>query len=122
MECVIVDTSSIIFGISNSIDVFEKISEMLPGCVMLISNGVQRELKGIGLGKGRNSKYARISLELIGKKKLTVRRDDGNVDAWILKETASGKCAVCTNDTKLRRSLRQNGAKVLTLGMDGRLR
>ena len=122
MGCVIVDTSSILFGVSNNVDVFEKVSDAFPGSEIVISIGVLRELKGLSSGNGRNSRNAKVSLNLIAKKKLKVKRDNGIVDDWIRHESASGGCIVCTNDTKLRRALRQNGVNVLTLGRAGQLR
>ena len=121
-KSVIVDTSSIIFGLSKKHDVFSALEERFPGHSLLISQGILNEIKGIASGNGRYAKYAKTALEIINRnKKVEVSRSMAYPDSWIL-ESSSKAEAVCTNDIALKRELRNNGATVLSVAINGKLR
>lgn len=118
---VIVDTSSIVFGLSKKHDVFSAIEERFPGCSIRISQGILNEIKGIAKGNGRYAKSAKVALELIKNgKNMDIDTSRKYPDDWML-ENASGT-TICTNDAALKKELRKRGAKVLSISINGMLR
>jgi rRNA-processing protein FCF1 len=119
---VIVDTSSIIFGLSKKHDVFSALEERFPGYSLLISQGIMNEIKGIAGGNGRYAKYAKAALEIINRnKRIEISRSIAYPDSWILASSPKAE-AVCTNDIALKRELRRKGAAVLSMAINGKLR
>jgi rRNA-processing protein FCF1 len=120
MDGIIVDTSSILFAFSNRVDIFRRVKLQL-GLAPVVSEGVIRELKAKAQGGGRSRAYARLALDLIKNYGINVDKDSGYVDRWII---ASSKRygSVCTNDTKLRRALRNSGSAVYTISRSGEFR
>ena len=121
LRCIIIDTSSIIFGFSRGFDVFNAAEESLPGYTMVVSNGVLRELDSIGRSKRKSAKYAIVGRRE-AKKRCSVDEDNDEVDSWILFKAGKSGCTVCTNDMELKRKLKENGAQVVSMGANGELR
>ncbi len=120
MEGIVVDTSSILFALSNKVDIFGRIREEL-GMDPIISKGVVRELTKISKGRKANGKYAVVALKLIERHKVKTEPDSGYVDMWVL--TAARKAGyACTNDTALRRKIRAEGIKAYSVSRNGGLR
>lgn len=94
----------------------------MPDYAVVVSAGIIKELDKIASGGKRNAKDAKIALELIKKRGFMVKKEDYHVDDWIIKEALENKTMICTNDTALASSLRHSGAKVVSIGKDGRLR
>ncbi len=120
MNSIIVDTSSILFALSNKVDIFMAIKEQSSQEAVL-SQGVIKELTGIAASSKSKSKYARVALELIKKYGIKIEKDSGYVDKWIL-SYANKHINVCTNDTKLKKALRGRGIIVYSVSRDGILR
>jgi rRNA-processing protein FCF1 len=120
MSGIIVDTSSILFGLSKKIDVFESIEGQL-ALKPVISKGVLRELLSISQKKGAYRKYAAAALALIEKRKPEIDGDTGYVDGWIA-SSARKYGSVCTNDTKLKRILNAVGIKTYSIAIGGKLK
>lgn len=120
MESIIIDTSSILFGLSINVDVLKsaKTQLSLEPCV---SKGVLRELSSIANSRKANRKYASVATSLIKKYNIKICPDTEHVDRWILKSAHAVK-NVCTNDTILRKKLRQEGIIAYTISMDGEFR
>ncbi len=121
MRCIIVDTSSILFGFSNHVDVFEKIEWEFPECVALISKGVITELEKSSKSR-KQAAYAKAALLAVERHKLEISRSTGYVDDWIASESAKRRCLVCTNDIGLKARLKRTGIGTVSLSMNGRLR
>lgn len=120
MDHIIVDTSSILFGLSNRIDVFKKVGEQF-GLSPVISKGVFNELTALSKSRKSTSKYAKVALSLIDRYQIKMDENDIYVDKWILSAAkAYGK--VCTNDTKLKTALRARGITVYSISRDGILK
>lgn len=120
MESIIVDTSSILFALSNKMDIFEKISEQLQ-LKPIVSKGVVRELTAMSRGKAATRKYAKVAIGLIEWHSVKIDPDNTYVDDWILRVAKKTGC-VCTNDTKLRGALREKGINVYAISISGQLR
>lgn len=123
MKYLILDTSSIIFGLSNKINVFDSVNNQLPGYRILISKGVERELEKMGKGRSKYGKYAKVAIHLLKASSNIDRAEDTRfVDAWILKDSVALKAAVCTNDTKLKKALRAKGITAYSISRSGILK
>ncbi|MEM0087006.1 MAG: hypothetical protein QW774_01340 [Candidatus Micrarchaeaceae archaeon] len=121
-KVIIVDTSSMIFGIRNGIDIFDVLMSNFPGYKIIISKGILRELDGFSKSTRQISKYARLVLARISSSGITVDSDSGYADSWILRIAPEYSAIVCTNDIALKRKLEANGVKVLSISRKGLLR
>ncbi len=120
MGSIIVDTSSILFGLSKKVDVFESIEGQL-SLKPVISRGVLRELSSISQKKGTYRKHAAAALALIEKHKPEIDKDTGYVDGWVA-SSAHKYGSVCTNDMKLKRILKAVGIKAYSIAVGGTLK
>lgn len=122
MKLAILDTSSILFGLSNNIDPFERLRESFPDYKIVVSQGIVRELAEMSGSRKRQKVQAKIGLALIKKNLITVLKGDEYVDSWILGNVGRWECIVCTNDVRLKAKLKSRGVKVLSLSRGGMLR
>jgi rRNA-processing protein FCF1 len=120
MNGIIIDTSSILFALSNKVDIFKAVEEQSP-LEALVSEGVIKELAGIAGSSKSNSKYAGVALELIKRYQIKIERNSNYVDKWIL-GAAKRYMNVCTNDTRLKKALRVKGITVYSISRNGILR
>lgn len=95
------------------VDVFEELKKFGKPKFFTLSS-VVKELENLSSGKGKNSKYARIGLQLLEKNNVKIIASDGETDNEILK-TAEQGFVVCTQDKELRKRLVSNGIKVVFL-------
>lgn len=122
MDYVVVDTSSIIFGLSNKIDVFERIPEEL-NCKVVVSEGIVNELKKIGTGSGKFSKFGKVAIDLLKtNNKVKLVNDEEYVDNWIIDMAMKNGYKVCTNDIKLKKELKEMGIRAFSLSRNGAVR
>ena len=118
----IVDTSSIVFGLANGHDVFLSIKEHMPGYTPAVSEGILKELAGIKSRSARYGRYAGAALLIIAKDRIKTIPDWSGVDSWIYRAAKAEKCAVCTNDIALKRALKKEKIKVFSISRSGTLR
>jgi rRNA-processing protein FCF1 len=116
----IVDTSSILFALSNKVDIFNAVRAEL-GMTPMISKGVINELTRISNDTRANGRYAKVALRLIDRYGVKTDPDSGYVDDWMLSK-ANDPANFCTNDTKLRNALKGKGAKVYAISRSGEFR
>lgn len=122
MPYIIVDTSSIIFALSNNIDIFTKIRGMTSLRIM-VSKGVINELKRLASGRSRYAKHARVAISLLNSNPhIRVEQDSSYVDSWIQQTARQLSCSVCTNDIRLKRALKESKISVYSISRDGHLR
>ena len=122
MKVIILDTSSIIFGLSNRIDTFQRLKESFPTYRITIPYGVVRELKRIANGKKKEKLQARIGLGLIKEHAISVVSGREYVDTWIIKHSGSSDTIICTNDVELKQKLKGMGSKTISISRSGMLR
>ncbi len=123
MADLIIDTSALLFGISNRIDVIEAARRQIPGCRVLVSSAILGELSAIGRGRGRRGAMARAALAMLRSKKIDVVKEKRRVDDWILEFANCHRGTdVLTNDGKLTLRLRDSGATAYKLARSGALR
>ncbi|MDE1861159.1 MAG: hypothetical protein KGH72_05610 [Candidatus Micrarchaeota archaeon] len=122
MPVLIVDTSSILFAMSNHKDVFGIIKDEMPARNAVISQGIVNELTSIARKSTKNSKYARVAISLLNRhSNIKIEPDSTYVDGWIMRAAEALSCAVCTNDTKLKKALRLKNIKVYSISRNGTL-
>ncbi len=122
----IIDTSSILFGLKYNKNIFDVLLENddYSHLKLLISKGVVRELKKFSNSSKKLKLQANIALNTIKNKNRNITVVDSNtyVDSWILSESSSGKYIICTNDIKLRKKLKSMGVAVISITNSGKLR
>jgi rRNA-processing protein FCF1 len=120
---IILDTSSILFAMEGRKSALDTVMLKHPGKRILISEGVIKELTGIGSGNGKRAATARACLGILKLKNVEVDKNKGNVDLWIL-ERAKEKDVYCviTNDTELFNKLRSKHIAVFKLSRNGMLK
>lgn len=122
MEWVLVDTSSILFGMEHARSAMEAARSRFPGRRPLVSKGIIKELGKLSLNKGNKGAAAKAALAEITLKRIDVENIIGNADSWILaKAGASEGTVVVTNDTALARRLLARRAIVYKMSRSGRL-
>jgi rRNA-processing protein FCF1 len=102
------------------VDIFQAAVDEL-GLQPVISQGVVRELKRISEGGKPSSKYAKAAMKLIEVHRTKMYPDSSYVDSWIMAK-AHEIGNVCTNDTKLRKELKQNGVAAYAISRSGKFR
>ncbi len=120
-KCIVIDTSSIIFGFSHMVNIFDSIQNTMPDCTMVASIGILRELSGIGHSTKRSSPYANVGLVQV-LKRCRVIKDNSSVDSWITKYSIKHNCSVCTNDIELKQKLKDKGISTYSISKNGTLR
>ncbi|RLJ06828.1 MAG: DNA-binding protein [Candidatus Aenigmatarchaeota archaeon] len=109
----LLDTNFLMIPGKFKVDVFEELKKFGKPEFFTLSS-VVKELENLSSGKGKNSKYARIGLQLLEKNNVKIIASDGETDNEILK-TAEQGFVVCTQDKELRKRLVSNGIKVVFL-------
>jgi rRNA-processing protein FCF1 len=122
MQYIIVDTSSIVFALSNMKDPFQAVRETSPYYSPVISDGIIRELGAIKARGEKNSKYAAAALLLVPLSNVEVVKDASPVDRWIERYAKKAGYAVCTNDVALKKSLKKARIRAFSITRSGTLR
>lgn len=120
---ILIDTSSILFSMQYSKDIFAIAAAKFPHHLPIISAGVIDELKGISSRPTQKSKLARASLEMIKVKNIRVDNIRGSADAWMLEKARQpGRDVFITNDTALFKEIKSLRKHVLKISKNGILR
>lgn len=115
---IILDTNFLIDIFRFRIDLKE-IDLIVPKNKLCTLNLVVKELKKISKTKRRDSKYAKLALQLTNKIKI-LNSDETNTDKAII-HLADKNTIVATNDAVLRKSLKRRKIKTIYLRAKKRL-
>ncbi|MGC8730314.1 MAG: DUF188 domain-containing protein [Candidatus Micrarchaeia archaeon] len=129
MARIIIDTSSLLFGMRFNKSVVDIAKESFPDYELLIPKAVISELLQISSNRGNRGAEARAILSILGYKNITDKNNNVKVhkhnqeyaDKWIL-SNAAAEDIVVTNDTKLLVKLLSSHIRVLRVSIDGKLR
>lgn len=112
---VILDANSIVIPFQFRIDIFREIERLIPKKHEVVTlSCVLKELEGIrDIGKK--------GLELIKKKGVRIIRADGKADEELLRLGREGNSVVCTNDSNLRKRLREINVPIIYLRSRGHM-
>lgn len=123
MKCVIIDTSSILFGFAYNRNVFETVKEQFPGYRPMVSRGIVRELAKMSTNRGAKGLRARVALLELKAKKINVDNISVYPDKWILDTALKNRdYVVITNDSLLARKLSLSKVRVYKVSKSGVLR
>ena len=121
MKYVIIDTSSILFGLANRKSAIDAVRSEL-GERVLVSKGIISELSSISTRKGTRGAEAKAALWELSLKKIKIEANSKYPDLWIKQSVANPEiAAVVTNDTKLASAIKSK-ILVFKLFREGRLR
>ncbi len=115
---VILDTNFLLVPFQFKIDIFSELEYLLEiSHSLVISSNSIAELKRLGAKKGRHGTSARLALKMLdaNKEKIKIVRSTRLVDDWIVDFATKKGAIVCTNDSALRRRLKENDIKTVTL-------
>ncbi len=121
MKRVIIDTSAILYGFEYRKDVFDAAENRLGKYEAIVSQGVMRELEGIGGNKGKRGAAARAALVALKAKNIKVDSTITYVDRWISKSARSEGADVITNDSGLAAKLASEGVRVFKMSKSGKV-
>jgi rRNA-processing protein FCF1 len=112
---ILIDTNVFMASFSMKIDVFEELRKIGYNDFITLDLVVE-ELKDLKEGSLRESKAARLALELIEKSRVRIIETRGhNADDEILDYAGKNRISVATADRKLAVRLKRSGCRVVTL-------
>ena len=113
---IILDTNFLLVPFQFKINIFKELEQMLEvSHKFVISSQTIGELKKIGREKGKNGVAARLALKIIEGNAIEIIKNDAAVDDWIVDYSKDNNAIVCTNDAGLRRRLKSNRIKIVTM-------
>ena len=111
----LLDTNFLLIPGKSKVDVFAELRRFGKPELYTIDLVVE-ELKKLASGRGRDSRSARLALELIGKKDVGVLKScAANADLELERLASERDFAVCTQDRALQERLRREGVVVIFL-------
>ena len=118
----LLDTNAFLLPVQFGIDLIRELEGIFGACELFTLEEVLRELRGIGLGKGRDAAAARVGLGLAGRcTVLPVPGPSGDVDGDVIRAAEREGCIVVTNDLTMKRALLDRGLGVVTMRGRSRL-
>ncbi|RLG18958.1 DNA-binding protein [Candidatus Micrarchaeota archaeon] len=115
MRVVLIDTSLMLDCVNLKIDVFTELDRLMEGVYELrIPSGVLHELDEKKKGGGKKARDASVAFALL-EQRAAVEPSKGKVDDWLVKRGAELNAVVCTNDSELRRRLKDAGVSVISV-------
>ena len=123
MKKIIIDTNFLVSAIRFKIDLFSGLQRICDfKYIIYVVDGTINELEKLAeTGKPKDTISAKISLELIKKKKIKITKTPSknkrvkNVDFLILNLIKKGNFIVATQDKELKRDIRKKGVPIIVL-------
>jgi len=119
---VFLDTNFFMMPYKNGIDIFQEIGRLMSSdqdYEVVTLSSARRELEVLAeKGRGEDKVAARIGLELLSEKRVSVIKGvpGFSADEDLLGFAEKGRdIIVCTNDKMLKKELREKGVKVITM-------
>ncbi len=122
MKTIILDTNFLTIPYQFGLDIFEEIKKIVPENYELATlDSVIKELESLVKSKGKDSRAAKIALDLIEKKQVKIlKTEKKNVDDSIV-EMSNENTIAATNDKELKQRLKHKNVKVIYLRSKNRL-
>ncbi len=109
---IIMDTNILFLPGQMKIDIFRE----LEGNELIVLDSTLKELRKLAASKGKNGTSAKIAVELIKQKNISVASSKGgDTDTAIANYALAHGCAVATNDKKLMERLKKSGIKIMRM-------
>ncbi|MBN1167388.1 MAG: nucleotide-binding protein [Methanospirillaceae archaeon] len=119
---ILFDTNGLMMASQFTLDVFEEVRWLVGTYQPVVLDGIIRELRRLGEGKGNNASAARYALKLT-QDCITDHDvvEQESVDDTIIRYARDTGCIVVTNDRRLREQLLMNHIDVISLSHKKRL-
>lgn len=126
MKKIILDTNALMLPFQFRLDLRGELQRAVEEPhELVIPSGAISELEGIAGGKSRNGLFAKAALahwkNEIEKGNAEQVESKGKVDDWIVHKAASPDVLVCTNDSGMRKRLREKKLHAVVLRERSRL-
>lgn len=115
---VVIDTNFLLLPFQYKIDILKELEYLIESSHRyVISSRTLKELQSVGRSIGKNGMAARLAIKLIeaNRAKFEVVESERYVDDWIVDYSKAKKAIVCTNDSELRRKLKDMDIPVITM-------
>ena len=112
---IILDSNILVYAAKNKVDLVSQIKDKFGIAEILIPNLVLKELELLTekAQKGADKRAAKLALQLIKFSKLKIAKlEPGHTDKRILELALKEKAAVGTNDSGLKKKLKEAGEKI----------
>lgn len=117
-RAVIIDTNFFLIPYQFRIDIFTELEYLIDmHHYFVITSKTLRELGKIVENAGKKGAGARLALKIIdaNRNRIEVIESNKPVDTWIEDYSEKTGAIVCTNDIRLKKKLKDNGIKVISL-------
>jgi hypothetical protein len=121
---VILDTNFLLIPFQFRIDIFKELDYLIDySHRYVISSRTVKELKKIAEAVGKDGMAARLAIKLLaaGKATIEIVDNDDYVDEWIEEYARHNNAIVATNDSRLRKRLRDLDIKVISMKSKSKL-
>jgi len=115
---VVIDTNFFLIPYQFKIDILTELEHLIDvHHVYIITSKTIKELEKIAENSGKKGAGGKFALKLIeaNKDKMEIMESNKPVDTWIEEYAEEHGAIVCTNDIKLKKKLKDNGIKVISL-------
>jgi len=115
---VVIDTNFFLVPYQFKIDILTELEHLIDvHHVYIITSKTIKELEKIAENSGKKGAGGKFALKLIeaNKDKMEIMESNKPVDTWIEEYAEEHGAIVCTNDIKLKKKLKDNGIKVISL-------
>lgn len=115
---IILDTNFLLIPYCNKIDIFDAIAGLVhSGYRFVMPSTVINELKRLAKNRGKEGLGAKLALKIIEARKKDIEIIETSIwpDEWITEFAEKEHAIVCTNDTKLRQTIKKCGLSVICL-------
>ena len=121
---VVLDTNFLLIPFRFKINIFSELDYLIEvSHRYVISSKTLEELRRLSRSVGKHGMAARLALKMIkaGKPKIEIIKNEMDVDEWIVGYAPKSDAIVCTNDSELRRRLKQFHIKVVAMKSKSKL-
>lgn len=115
---IVLDTNFLLVPFQFKIDILKELDFLVDvSHRFVVSSRTVEELKAIGKAVGKDGMAARLALKMLeaNRERIAIVESDVEVDDWIVSYASENRAIVCTNDSNLRRRLKQAGVKVAAM-------
>lgn len=116
MKKIILDTNMLLIPVQFNLDIFDELERIIgKNYQIIILDSVLEELQKIAKSKKKDAKAARVALQLIEDKEITIVKTKIKSTDKSIMEIADKDTIVATNDQHLRRTLKNKNIKTIYL-------
>ncbi|NYZ77300.1 nucleotide-binding protein [Candidatus Micrarchaeota archaeon] len=117
-RAVIIDTNFLLIPFKFRIDILTELERLIDvHRQFVITSKTVKELENLAENAGKQGAGARLALKILdaNKKGIEIVESNKPVDLWIEEYAEKHGAIVCTNDIELKKKLKDNGIKVVSL-------